>query len=59
MNESVDRNWFSTENRKQECEVARQVLEKMKELERTYSKTRRKVVRKTDYGIKIKYIKNG
>ncbi|MEG0796912.1 MAG: hypothetical protein RR397_10485 [Odoribacter sp.] len=59
MEESVDQNWFSAENRKKEIEVAKRVLKELKEIEKTFSKTRHKVVERTDFGVRIKYVKYG
>lgn len=55
--ENIDRNWFSPESQKQERESAQNVLDKMKALEIKYSCFREKFVEKTDFGIRIRYIK--
>ncbi len=56
MNESIDRNWYSPESRKQELAAANAVLAEMKKLEKEFSKKRKKVVEKTEFGTRIRYI---
>lgn len=55
--ENVDRNWYSPESQKQDRESAQKVLDKMKALEIKFSSLREKVIERTDFGIRIRYIK--
>ena len=55
--ENIDRNWYSPESQKQDRESAQKVLDKMKALEITFSSLREKVSERTDFGIRIRYIK--
>lgn len=55
--ENVDRNWYSPESQKQDRESAQNVLDKMKALEIKFSSLREKVIERTDFGIRIRYIK--
>ena len=55
--ENIDRNWYSPESQKQERESAQKVLDKMKALEIKFSSLREKVIERTDFGIRIRYIK--
>ncbi len=57
MSNTVSLNWYSSEEFKQERENAEKVLERMKDLEKKYKKTRKKIVEKTLCGERIKYIK--
>lgn len=57
MCDTVDLNWYSSEAYRHERENAEKVLEKMKELENEYRKTRKKIVEKTICGERIKYVK--
>ncbi|MDB9201821.1 hypothetical protein [Odoribacter splanchnicus] len=55
--ENIDRNWYSPESQKQDRESAQKVLDKMKALEIKFSSLREKVIERTDFGIRIRYIK--
>ena len=55
--ENIDRNWYSPESQKQDRESAQKVLEKLKALEIKFSSLREKVIERTDFGIRIRYIK--
>ena len=55
--ENIDRNWYSPESQKQTGESAQKVLDKMKALEIKFSSLREKVIERTDFGIRIRYIK--
>lgn len=55
--ENIDRNWYSPESQKQDRESAQKVLDKMKALEIKFSSLREKVIGRTDFGIRIRYIK--
>ena len=55
--ENIDRNWYSPESQKQDRESAQKVLDKMKALEIKFSSLREKVIERTDFGIRISYIK--
>lgn len=50
-------NWVSNETTEYNRDRAANVLEKMKEIERKYSKERKKVVTKVNNAIITKYIK--
>lgn len=49
--------WVSNEKTEYHRDQAEKVLEKMKEIERKYSKERKKVVKKVNNAIITKYIK--
>ena len=55
--ENIERNWYSPESQKQDRESAQKVLDKMKALEIKFSSLREKVIERTDFGIRIRYIK--
>ena len=55
--ENIDRNWYSPESQKQDRESAQKVLDKMKALEIKFSSLREKVIERTDFGLRIRYIK--
>lgn len=55
--ENIDRNWYSPESQKQDRGSAQKVLDKMKALEIKFSSLREKVIERTDFGIRIRYIK--
>ena len=55
--ENIDRNWYSPESQKQDRDSAQKVLDKMKALEIKFSSLREKVIERTDFGIRIRYIK--
>lgn len=55
--ENIDRNWYSPESQKQDRESAQKVLDKMKALEIKFSSLREKVIERTDFEIRIRYIK--
>lgn len=55
--ENIDRNWYSPESQKQDRESAQKVLDKMKALEIKFSSLREKVIERTDFRIRIRYIK--
>ena len=55
--ENIDRYWYSPESQKQDRESAQKVLDKMKALEIKFSSLREKVIERTDFGIRIRYIK--
>lgn len=57
MNSSINQNWTSSENRKKEREIDEKALEQMKALEVKYSCLRKRVVEKTPFGYRIRYIK--
>ncbi len=57
MTDTVDINLYSSEAVKQDQENAEIVLNKMKDLEKKYKKSRKKVVEKTLCGERIKYEK--
>lgn len=57
MNDSFDLNWYSSEAFRRERENAEQVLKQMKDLEKQYKKTRKKIVEKTIAGERIIYVK--
>lgn len=56
LTEPVDRNWYSTENREKERNRDLKALADMKALELEYEATRRRVVERTLFGIKISYV---
>lgn len=55
----IDKNWYSSEAQKQERELAKEVLHKMKALEIKFGVTRRRVVEKTEFGTRVRYLKKG
>ena len=55
--ENIDRNWYSPESQKQDRESAQKVLDKMKALEIKFSSLREKVIERTDFGFRLRYIK--
>lgn len=55
--ENIDRNWYSPESQNRTGESAQKVLDKMKALEIKFSSLREKVIERTDFGIRIRYIK--
>ncbi len=57
MTDTVDLNWYSSEAFKHDRENSERVLNSMKELEKKYKKTRKKIVEKTLCGERIKYVK--
>lgn len=57
MTDTVDRHWYSSEAVKHDRENAERVLDKMKELEKKYKKSRKRVIEKTLCGERIKYVK--
>lgn len=56
--ETIDQNWSSPEGQKQQREADQRALDKMKALEIKFSFLREKVIERTDFGIRIKYIKH-
>lgn len=52
----IDKNWYSSEAQKADREAATLVLHKMKALEVKFGITRRKVIEKTPFGVRIRYV---
>lgn len=59
MSDVVDRNWYSPESRKKEREESEEILKEMKRLEKEYYETRLRKIERTDFGVRIRYVKKG
>lgn len=57
MNDVIDRNWYSSESLRQEREAATRMLREMKDLEKEFGKTRVRKVERTDFGVRIRYVR--
>lgn len=57
MLENINKNWISQENKEVWRETSIQALEKMKALEIKFQCTRKRVIEKTPFGVRIKYVK--
>ena len=55
--ENIDRNWYPPESQKQDRGICSEGSRKMKALEIKFSSLREKVIERTDFGIRIRYIK--
>lgn len=56
-NTLINKNWYSSEAQKADREAATQVLHKMKALEIKFGITHRRVIEKTPFGVRIRYLK--
>lgn len=55
--DTINKNWYSSEAQKQEREIAQAALNRMKSLEVKFEIMREKVVEKTPFGFRVKYVK--